>query len=82
MLRYSSPILTNAGSTRCPGGLLGSKAKLTPATWGKRPSNLGYMDTPFSSASKMSLPKIGMFKNYLDVVAFYLFFLLIPKTAN
>ena len=35
---------------REPGGLLGSKLNFTPDTWGKRPSSLGHIDTPFSSA--------------------------------
>jgi hypothetical protein len=41
---------TEPGTTREPGGLLGSKLNLRPDTWGKRPSSLGHMDTPFSSA--------------------------------
>ena len=41
---------TEPGTMREPGGLLGSKLNFTPDTWGKRPSSLGHIDTPFSSA--------------------------------
>lgn len=35
---------------RCPGLLSGLYRSLIPDTWGKRPSSLGYWETPFSNA--------------------------------
>lgn len=50
--------LTRLGSTLWPLGLLGSNPNSMPATWGNRPSSLGYADTPFSKAWSSCWPVI------------------------
>lgn len=50
--------LTRLGSTLWPLGLLGSNPNSMPATWGNRPSSLGYADTPFSKACSSCWPVV------------------------
>lgn len=58
--------MTRVGSTLWPLGLLGSNPNSMPATWGNRPSSLGYADTPFSKAWSSCWPVVywGQYVNW------------------